>query len=98
MNDSAMTKTPLQKLLSLRRISATQIASDTGLGYHAVQKTIKNQRHSSRIRGAIAKYLDLDYEYLWGEQAADYLKELIRCEIDKKTATTAHHLTQKFLD
>jgi hypothetical protein len=98
MTDSAMTKTPLQKLLSLRRISATQIAKDTGLGYHAVQKTIKNQRHSMRIRKAIASYLNLDYEHLWSEQATDHLKELIRNEIDRKTATTAHNLTRKFLD
>nr|WP_320050242.1 hypothetical protein [uncultured Desulfuromonas sp.] len=93
-----MTKTPLQKLLSLRRISATQIAKDTGLGYHAVQKTIKNQRHSSRIRQAIALYLNLDYDHLWGDQSGDNIKELIRHEIDRKTATTAHHLVQKFLD
>jgi hypothetical protein len=51
-----------------------------------------------RIREAIASYLNLDYEHLWSEQATDHLKELIRNEIDRKTATTAHNLTRKFLD
>lgn len=97
MRSPAEAKTPLQKLLNLRQITAKRIAHETGLGYHAVQKTIKNQRHSSKTRKMIANFLNLDYEYVWGEQAEHYLRELIKIEIKKRTATTAHQLKQEYL-
>lgn len=90
-------KTPLQKLLSLRDLSVSQIANATGLGYHAIQKTIKQQRCRPETRQAIAQFLGLPYDHLWGDCANEHLNRLIRQEIEKHTACHQQSLRATYL-
>ena len=75
----------LQKLLSLRAISAKQIADATGENYHSVQKTIKGQRSPAHIQAAIARYLRMEEPQLFGPGSARTLKPLIAQELEKLT-------------
>jgi hypothetical protein len=46
-------------------------------------------RATARIRKAIADYLSLPYEVLWGPQASRHLRRLIEEEIDRQVGHSA---------
>jgi hypothetical protein len=87
----------LQKLLSLRGISAKQIADATGENYHSVQKTIKGWRHSPHIQAAIGRHLEIEPEQLFGEGAERSLQRLIAQEIDRRAEGERARLRARYL-
>jgi hypothetical protein len=71
----------LQKYLDLLGVTAVHIAEATGLSYHSVQKNIKGVRVNFSVRAAIAHYMGLPYQHVWGDSSSRMLGELIRQEI-----------------
>jgi hypothetical protein len=92
----------LQKYLALKGITARQIEQATGLGYHAIQKTIKGLRKGRVARQAIADYLGLPYTHVWGAAAARHLNKLMPKAIEDRAQQSAHaerrRLQQQYLD
>lgn len=87
----------LQKYLLLRNISAAQIARETRLGYHSVQKNIRGVRDTPVVREAIADFLGLSRHQIWGENAPVLLRRLIKEEIDRKAETERKRLRKRYL-
>lgn len=88
----------LQSYLRLKGISAQQIHLATGLGYHAVVKTIKGVRKGRVVRQAIADYLQVPYEHIWGTGSARHLKRMIQQAINDRAQAENRRLQQRYLD
>jgi hypothetical protein len=69
----------------------TAIADKLGVSYHSLIKTIQKlpNRGSLEIRTALALYLDVPYEDLWGPQSDNKIKDLIKKEIIRITVLHA---------
>lgn len=87
----------LQKYLDLRNITAAQIAKEIELGYHSVQKNIRGVRNNPPVREAIALYLGLGYDELWGNDSPRILRRLIRQEINRKAEKERARLRTRYL-
>lgn len=87
----------LQKYLALRGITAFEIAQATGCNYHSVQKTIKGARLVKAVQPAIAEYLGLQPQQLWGPGAPARLRRMIREEIDRRAEGERARLTERYL-
>ncbi len=87
----------LQKYLELKGIAVITIARETGHGYHAVQKTVLGHRSGRIVRQAIADYLELPYDHVWGINAARHLKGYIRAEIERRIRVQRNHLRKRYL-
>lgn len=87
----------LQQLIDLRGLSAQDIATATGFGYHSVQKNVKGVRCNLRIRQAIADYLNIDCNKTFGRGSVLYLRKLVAEEANKKAAEKAEQTRKKFL-
>lgn len=87
----------LQKYLDLRGITAAQIAKETGLGYHSVQKNVRGVRKNAAVREAIAVYLGLEYSDLWGPSSPRVLSKLIRREIERRAEGERARLRSLYL-
>lgn len=82
----------LQQLLTVRDISLRDLAAAIGYGYHSVQKAVKGTRPNLLIMEAIAVYLDLSYDQVWGDQAPLTLRRLIRQELRNRQTSLAGSL------
>ena len=92
----------LKKYLTLKGITTVQISEGTGLGYHCVDKTLKNERKGRVPRKKIAEYLDMPYEKIWGSRSSRELLKLMNKEIqrnaDAARANKVRVLKRRFLD
>lgn len=87
----------LQNLLLLRGITAAQIAEATGIGYHAIQKTILGQRKGQSPRKAIADYLGVPVDEIWGVTSTRTIKHMILEEIDLRVDAERNLLRERYL-
>lgn len=87
----------LQKYLALRKVTARQIADATKANYHSVQKTIKGTRIIQVAKPAIAGYLGVAEELLWGDDAPTALRLLISQEIDRRAERERARLRARYL-
>lgn len=87
----------LQRYLDLFGLNATQIAEATGLGYHSVQKNIKGVRANPSVRKAIASYLGLPCQQVWGDDSFRVLGGLILDEIINQTEKERKRLLARYL-
>lgn len=92
----------LKQLIELRGLTAQDIATATGFGYHSVQKNIKGVRRNLAIRTAIAECLELDPAKTWGRGAALYLRRLVAVEANRvakeKAEVTRTEFIKKYSD
>lgn len=88
----------LQKLLRLRGLSAREIARQSGISYHTVQKTLTGRRDSAaHAKAAIAAALEIPVEPLFGAESAKALRVLIAQEINARAAAERKRLRSRFL-
>jgi len=98
----------LQKLIKLRGLSAWDVASLIGFGYHSTQKTIKGStyrradgtraiRSHREIEEAVAKLLGLTRDQAWGLESHTMLPRLIRMEIEIKATQVKNDLRKQWL-
>lgn len=86
----------LQRYLDLRGLTAQAIALAIGIGYHTVQKTIKGHRRCPRIRIAIATYLGLDAEKLWGRGSVLYIRKAVAEEASRQAETKRREIINHY--
>ena len=89
--------TLLENYLKIHKISYSEIARHIGCNTSYVQKTVKKDtyptkrgpkpRQNQKLRQAIADYLKLPYDLVWGEQAKQYLAGAISVELSKTSDT-----------
>jgi lambda repressor-like predicted transcriptional regulator len=87
----------LQRLLKLKKTTASDIARQTGLGYDTVVKTIRGDRTSKTVREVIAKHLGIPYSHLWGKDSDKHLAKLIMQEIDADLQLQRRRMVGRFL-
>ena len=87
----------LQKLIELRGLTAQDIATGTGYGYHSVQKNVKGVRCNLNIREAIAKFLHIDASRTWGRGSMLYMRRLLAVEANLAANRHAEIAREKFL-
>ena len=87
----------LQRYMDLCGITCTDIAAGTRLGYHSVQKVVKGHRRAPKIRAAIAYYLGLDPDKLWGRGAAMYLRARIAVEAARQAEAKRLEILSKYI-
>ena len=87
----------LQKLLALGGIRVIDIALAMGLNYHSVQKCIKGQRPAPHVCEAIAGYLGVPRNKIFGPGAKRGLPQLIAQQIDRRAERERERLQQRFL-
>ncbi len=94
-------KFSVQNLLKIRGITAKEIALKSGLNHSTIQKTISNDRKGRIPRQAIAGYLQVDYNQIWGIGSARHIKQLIRKAIEEraeqKAASEVQRLNSRYL-
>lgn len=88
----------LKRYLALKGVDVKTIANETGYGYHAVQKTVLGHRSSRIVRAAIADYLELPYDHVWGINAPRHLRRYIRDEIERRVQIQRNHLRKLYLE
>ena len=91
--------TLLQKYIRLRGFTTAELADQTGMGYHSVQKVLIMSPYSTRgglqfrrspeVRAAIAAALCLPYDHAWGPSAARHLRRYIQKEIVRQAERAA---------
>jgi lambda repressor-like predicted transcriptional regulator len=90
----------LQRYLEIRGIRLTTLAAETGYGKDTVYKIVAGARYKTKggttrirksphVRRAIADYLGVPVDYLWGPSSSRHLKQMIRKEIERKAEVTA---------
>ena len=78
-------------------LSKRDLAEILGIGYHSLVKTLhptpwytrggeKKYRECRQVRQAIAEWLGVPYEKVWGPNAACTLKQLIKEEVERQLA------------
>ena len=87
----------INDLIRYKGLSKRELADILGVGYHSLVKTLhptpwytrrgeKKFREGRQVREAIADWLGLPYEKVWGPNAACVLKRLIREEVERQLA------------
>ena len=90
----------LQRYLKVRGIRMTALAAETGYGKHTVYKIVASTHYKTRggatrirksphVRRAIADYLGVPVDHLWGPSSSRHLKQMIRKEIERKAEEAA---------
>jgi hypothetical protein len=87
----------LQQLIEIRGLTAQDIATATGFGYHSVQKNVKGVRRNPQIRAAIAACLGLDPIKAWGRGAMIYLRRLVAVEANRVALEKAEITRTEFI-
>jgi hypothetical protein len=85
----------LENYLKIHKISYSEIARHVGCNVSYIQKTVKEEayptksglkpRQNQKLRQAIADYLRLPYELVWGDQSKQYLIGAISITLSKFT-------------
>jgi len=87
----------LQKLLRLKKITLRQIAHVSGVGYHSLQKVVKGVRKTPSVRRAIASYLNVTPEALWGPKSHTVIYYLMEKEIEHQACDKREELKNGYL-
>ena len=84
----------IKKYLKIKGITLKKLSEGTGIGIHSLNKIINQAPYKTKqgirfretryIREAIAKFLGLPYELVWGPHAPLFLEKLIQVELFKK--------------
>ena len=75
---------PLKNLLKVRGITAQKIADKTGHDASIIRKTIDGSRSGQRPRQAIADYLNVSFDELWGPLSKRHVKKLTKEAIEHR--------------
>ena len=75
---------PLKNLLKIRGITARDIADISGFERSTIQRAIDGSRRSQKPRQAIADYLNVSYESLWGPFNRRHVKKLTERAIEDR--------------
>lgn len=85
----------LSKVIRAKGYTIKDLSKELSIGYHSLFKVVECTRYLSKkgivhqyqakyIRKAVAEWLGLPFEHVWGPNAAFYLKSLLREEIEKQ--------------
>jgi hypothetical protein len=90
--DTAHTRKLLKELLLLKEKTLRNAAKDIHVGYHSLVKTLTPPEYQKQdgntylrefrnIRQALADWLEVPYDFLWGSGGHLYIARLIRDEV-----------------